>query len=110
VDIALDSDYNCYFNPSAALQFGVEQLMGWRDKGHDLHSVIADPEFADIEADDYRPTNKRLMKKIGFEPIDSFKCGVYGDDVWRQRALLDNETKEAFWERVRYVESLKLEE
>ena len=41
-----------------------------------------DPGFADGEAFDFRIRNKRVTDKIGFEPFDYSKAGVYGSAEW----------------------------
>ncbi|MFQ6098681.1 MAG: right-handed parallel beta-helix repeat-containing protein, partial [Armatimonadota bacterium] len=76
-------DYNVYYNPEDAdFTFFRREFEEWRALGLDRHSVIADPEFADPEAYDFslKPTSPAL--RLGFEPIDRSRVGLYGDPDW----------------------------
>jgi hypothetical protein len=51
-------------------------LTQWRQRGHDLHSLVADPQFENPAADDFRlrPTSPALA--LGFNPLDLSRVGV----------------------------------
>jgi len=77
------SDYNCYYDVTgAAMDFGGGDFAQWQAQGKDVHSVVADPRFADIEGRDFalRPDSPALA--LGFRPIDTSSVGVYGDPEW----------------------------
>ncbi len=101
------SDHNCYFDSRTPdIRFKDIAWADWQKKGQDRHSVVADPKFADAENFDFTPTNKRMLKKIGFKPFDPHKAGVYGSDEWKNRAQLSQETLQAFDNRVREYEEM----
>jgi hypothetical protein len=83
-------DHNLYFDarPGAGpdqLKFAGATLAQWRARGHDTHSVIADPLFVAPQRDNFalRPGSPAL--KLGFQPIDLRTVGV--------RLKKDRETK-----------------
>jgi hypothetical protein len=51
-------------------------------------SLIADPLFVDPLNDDFRFADTSVAKKIGFQPFDVSKAGVYGDAAWKERAKM----------------------
>jgi parallel beta-helix repeat protein len=68
-------DWNVYFDarPDAKpdqLRVGPCTWEKWQERGHDLHSLVADPLFVAPGANDFRlqPTSPAL--KLGFQPID----------------------------------------
>ena len=76
-------DNNLYWNPNdRSFRFFSYSLDKWRSFGLDEHSVIEDPQFVDPEGYDFRlkPTSPAL--KLGFQPIDTSKVGLYGDAAW----------------------------
>ena len=104
------SDYNSYFctDPSQQINFQGMSFDEWKQKGQDQNSVIADPEFANIEAGDFTPKNKALLKKIGFKMFDYTKAGVYGSKEWQRKAELSSEMKAAFDKLVSDYEQQKI--
>jgi hypothetical protein len=54
---------------------------GWKRRGFDTHSVVADPLFVDPEKDDYRLRPDSPAFKLGFEPIPVEKIGPYEDPL-----------------------------
>jgi hypothetical protein len=63
-------DYNLYWNAAGeTVTFSGLSLTQWQQKGQDLHSVIADPEFVDPEHGDFRFRSPEIAQRIGFRPI-----------------------------------------
>lgn len=83
-------DHNAYWNAGAGkTMFNDRTFAEWKQAtGHDRHSVIADPKFSDISANDFTIQNTGLMRRIGFKPFDYKSAGVYGDQQWRNLAKL----------------------
>ena len=73
-------DSNLYWHAGEDVDFNGLGLKEWQSEtGKDLHSVIADPG---IRTGDYHPTNRKALRKIGFEQFDWSEVGVYGDAGW----------------------------
>ncbi|HNS21443.1 MAG TPA: right-handed parallel beta-helix repeat-containing protein [Sedimentisphaerales bacterium] len=91
-NIRVNMDNNCYWNAAGQeVQFVGLTLDQWRQqKSHDQHSIIADPGFVDPAKLDFRLKPDSPALKIGFEPFDYTKAGVYGDSAWIAKA---NEAK-----------------
>jgi hypothetical protein len=90
-------DYNCYWdtrNPKP--DFHGLGFKEWQNLGRDKNSVIADPLFVDPESFDFRFRRQSVARKIGFSPFDYSKAGVYGDQEWKDKAMLSEELKESF--------------
>jgi hypothetical protein len=74
-------DRNLYFDARAgktpeSLKFSGATLAQWRERGHDLNSIIADPRFVAPEKYDFRLRKDSPALKLGFKPIDLSKVGV----------------------------------
>ena len=54
-----------------------EPFSTWQKKGHDVHSVFADPLFVDPEHDDYRLREDSPALKMGFSPLPIDEMGPY---------------------------------
>jgi hypothetical protein len=74
-------DYNVYFDtrPNASaesLRFQEATLAQWRERGHDVHSLVADPQFVAPKEYDFRlkPTSPAIS--LGCKPIDLRDVGV----------------------------------
>jgi hypothetical protein len=71
---------NVYFDarPGAtpeSMRFAGATLEQWRARGHDLHSVIADPLFVAPQRDDFQLNSNSPAWKVGFQPIiESVPC------------------------------------
>jgi len=77
------SDYNVYWDISGAdIKFAGMGFDEWRAKGFDKHSIIADPLFVDADNRDFRLKPDSPAVKLGFQPIDTSKVGLYGDSQW----------------------------
>ncbi|MGO8714041.1 MAG: right-handed parallel beta-helix repeat-containing protein, partial [Rhizomicrobium sp.] len=62
-------------------KLGELDLDGWRAKGLDQHSVVADPLFVNAAKDDYRLKGDSPALKLGFKPIPIEKIGPYKDEL-----------------------------
>lgn len=104
------SDYNCYFCTDATrkIEFQGMPFDQWQQKGQDKHSVVEDPKFKDVLANDFTPQNKALTDKIGFKVFDYTKAGVYGSKEWQQKAEVSDEMKAAFKKLVNDYEEQKI--
>ncbi|MFW6162121.1 MAG: right-handed parallel beta-helix repeat-containing protein [Planctomycetota bacterium] len=54
----------------------------WQATGKGEGSLIADPLFVDPHNGDFSFKEGSPYRKIGFEPFDYTKAGVYGDPAW----------------------------
>ena len=61
--------FGTYALPIASLvkEYDFEQ---WQALGHDHHSVIADPCFADAQNGDFTVTDSTVLDQIGFKPFE----------------------------------------
>lgn len=79
-------DNNCYWDESgAAISFAGRGLEEWRAKGHDAHSIIADPLFADPRNGDFSVKATSPALALGFAPSGAFAAGLYGEPRWINR-------------------------
>lgn len=80
-------DKNCYWDASGReVSFAGKPFAEWQQAGYDVHSVIADPGFADIENRNFALSPDSPAVKLGFQPIDLSGVGLYGDEAWIARA------------------------
>ncbi len=78
-------DNNLYWDtshPQGDFMFGDATLAQWQARGHDQHSLIADPKFVNPAKFDFRLKPDSPAFKLGFVPIDTGKIGLYGDPDW----------------------------
>lgn len=61
-------------------------LSDWQRTGQDAGSVIADPQFENAAAHDFRVKPGSPAPALGFKPIDVSTMGVVGDAAWRTLA------------------------
>lgn len=88
--VTIKTDYNCYWDARTKdIRFGKQSFAEWRKSGKDIHSIIADPGFANPSADDFSIKNKTVRRKIGFKAFDYSLAGVYGSDNWKKLAAFD---------------------
>lgn len=78
---------NCFWNSAGApFDFAGHSLAQWQAAGHEIDSVIADPKFADAAKYDFHLAEQSPAIKLGFQPFDYSKAGVYGDPAWIAKA------------------------
>ncbi len=76
-------DYNVYWDASGQpMSFKGADWEAWQARGHDAHSVVADPLFVDPAGRDFRLKPQSPALKLGFKPIDMDQIGLYGDADW----------------------------
>jgi hypothetical protein len=73
-------DRNLYFDarPGAKpddLRFAGDALSQWRARGHDGHSVVADPLFVAPRENDFRLRSGSPALRLGFQPLDLTAVG-----------------------------------
>ena len=74
-------DHNLYFDTRTAaasenFKFADTTLDKWRARGHDTHSLIADPLFVAPDQFDFRLRKDSPALARGFKPIDLTTVGV----------------------------------
>ncbi|MGD0091587.1 MAG: right-handed parallel beta-helix repeat-containing protein [Planctomycetota bacterium] len=78
---------NCYWNAAGAkVQFAGKTLDDWQKAGHEAGTIISDPLFENAEKHDFRLKDGSPALKLGFQPFDPSKAGVYGDAAWVAQA------------------------
>ncbi|MCA9047142.1 MAG: right-handed parallel beta-helix repeat-containing protein [Planctomycetaceae bacterium] len=78
---------NLYWDTSGQpLNFAGNTFEQWQQSGKDAGSIVADPGFVDAESHDFRLKAGGTYTKIGFEPFNSSKAGVYGASEWKHLA------------------------
>ncbi len=73
-------DWNLYFDsrPDAKpdqLRLGPCSWEKWHERGHDRHSLVADPLFAAPASNDFRLSSDSPALKLGFRPFDLSGAG-----------------------------------
>jgi parallel beta-helix repeat protein len=69
-------DYNVYWRTGGApVDFAGASLKDWRKRGHDEHSIIADPLFVDPDAGDFTLKPDSPAIQLGFRPFDTSRIG-----------------------------------
>jgi parallel beta-helix repeat protein len=85
--VKINMDTNCYWNAKDQnVDFVGMSLQQWQEKGHDVHSIVADPLFIDADNLDFQLKPDSPAFKIGFKPFDYSKAGVYGSTAWIDKA------------------------
>jgi hypothetical protein len=70
-----DMDHNLYWHGGKEFDFAGMSLQEWREMGKDQHSIVADPRFVDVDANDFRLRDDSPAEQIGFEVWDYSKAG-----------------------------------
>lgn len=70
-----DADYNLYFCPSDPT-WGKAHLEAEQRFGIEEHSIVANPQFVDVDHGDFRLKKDSLAHKLGIEPIDVAQIGL----------------------------------
>ncbi len=73
---------NVYWSTAGEPKFTDMEFATWQAKGNDVDSIVADPLFVDAANDDFRLQPESPALKLGFQPIDLSKTGLYGDTAW----------------------------
>lgn len=69
-------DYNIYWSaPDKPVTFSGMDIGQWRQKGQDLHSLIADPQFVDSERHNFDLRTLSPAYKLGFQKINTLVIG-----------------------------------
>jgi hypothetical protein len=90
-DANVKLDHNLYWNASGnPVLFNGKTLEQWQATGKDEGSIVANPEFVNPSAGDFRLKPGSPAAKIGFVPFDYTQAGVTGDASWK--ALAARET------------------
>jgi hypothetical protein len=77
------SDGNLYWDISGQpMNFGGLSFAEWQARGQDIHGAVGDPLFVDPKNADFRLRPESPALAMGFEPIDTGKCGLYGSPEW----------------------------
>lgn len=81
-------DENLYWHTGQRdeLKFFKHNLAGWQALGLDRKSVVADPQFVNAAEYDFRLQPGSPALKLGFQPIDVSRAGLYGDAAWVDEA------------------------
>lgn len=69
-------DYNLYWRTGGQpFDFAGASFEDWKKRGHDAHSLIADPRFVDPARGDFSFKPESPASQIRFQPIDTSKIG-----------------------------------
>jgi hypothetical protein len=69
-------DRNLYWNTGGPVLFAGKTLAQWQAGGQDVHSIVADPLFADATSGDFALRAGSPASRIGFVPIDGERAGL----------------------------------
>tara|TARA_R110002050_G_scaffold184053_1_gene317495 strand:+ start:9965 stop:12124 length:2160 start_codon:yes stop_codon:yes gene_type:complete len=95
-DANIKMENNCYWDTRMKEPLFLDMPFNHWKKLKDKNSIVANPEFVDAENYDFRLRSRSVVQKIGFEPFDYGKAGVYGTEKWKNRAILDSPGVELF--------------
>ncbi len=73
---------NVYWSTAGEPTFAGMDFATWQAKGNDADSIVADPLFVNPEKGDFRLEPNSPALRLGFQPIDLDKTGLYGDKAW----------------------------
>jgi hypothetical protein len=95
IDIYMDN--NLYWNTGGnTYDFNGSSFEEWQKSGHDVNSMIINPNFKDASNFDFRFKSNKSVKKINFKPFDYSKAGVYGSSEWINKSKLPKHIIEDF--------------
>jgi len=104
----IKSDYNCYWDTRTKdIRFKKMSFEERKKTGKDVHSIIADPEFVNPSALNFKIKNKTVLRKTGFNEFDYSQAGVYGTDEWKKLADFNPDTAEQFEDAIIRNEKIK---
>jgi hypothetical protein len=71
------NEAECFLTGKTPFTFAGVSFEDWKKRGHDVHSVIADPRFTDPANGDFsfKDKNFTLADNIRFQPIDTSSIG-----------------------------------
>ena len=79
--------HNLYWNAAGQpFDFAGMSFQEWQASGKGTGSLIADPLFVDPAAGNFHLQENSPALKVGFQPFDYTKAGVYGSDEWIAKA------------------------
>lgn len=85
--IRVEMRNNCYWNAKGKpVDFVGLSLEAWRERGRGAGSVVADPLFVDAKNRDFRLRPQSPVRRLGFQPFDFTRAGVYGEKEWIEKA------------------------
>ena len=74
-----EMDYNIYWDASGRpIDFAGASFDAWKKRGHDEHSLIADPKFVDPKKRDFRLQPDSPAPAMGIKQIDVSRVGPRG--------------------------------
>ena len=74
---------NLYWNAAGKpVTFAGKSLEQWQEAGREKGSIVADPLFVAPERHNFRLRPESPALKLGFQPFNPKKAGVYGDYSW----------------------------
>ncbi|HYG24318.1 MAG TPA: right-handed parallel beta-helix repeat-containing protein [Verrucomicrobiae bacterium] len=83
----VQSRTNLYWRPAGQkIDFDGKTWDQWREQGNDAGSIITDPLFVDAARRDFRLRADSPASRIGFQPFDPRRAGVYGSTAWKNLA------------------------
>ena len=95
IDIYMNN--NLYWNTGGnTYNFNGHSFKKWQRSGHDMNSIIENPNFKNAPNFDFRFKNEETIKKINFIPFDYSQAGVYGDIEWIDKSKLPKSIIEDF--------------
>ncbi|MCC6144116.1 MAG: right-handed parallel beta-helix repeat-containing protein [Candidatus Hydrogenedentes bacterium] len=79
-------DHNIYWDEAdGEVDFQGQSLVEWQARGHDTHSVIADPLFVDPHSANFNLQPDSPALDLGFKPFPLDQAGLYGDKEWVEK-------------------------
>ena len=83
-----DWDENLYWHTGGAdkMRFYQRTFAQWQALGLDRHSQVADPQFVNPAAHDFRLQQGSPAFALGIRPLDLRQVGLYGEPAWANEA------------------------